>query len=112
VRQRIANAPHVTVASGGRDRLWDARSRADSDGQSRFEPYAAIDVPALDDDVELIAHELEHIIEQLDDIDLATAASRTNTGVMVAAKDQPVFETRRAIQVGLNVAQEVRRTDR
>ncbi len=112
--QRIANAPHATVA------LQRARSPMPGGVRARTQMvradagalHAAIGVPALDDDVELIAHELEHIIEQLDDIELATAASRTNTGVVVSAKDQPVFETRRAIQVGLNVAREVRRTGR
>jgi hypothetical protein len=72
---------------------------------------AAIDVPALDDDVELIGHELEHIIEQLDEIDLMTAAKRTNSGVMLSAQDRPVFETRRAIWIGQLVAQEVRRPE-
>jgi len=111
--QRIAHAPHVTVAlqrarlpmpGGVRARTQMVRADAGM--------YAAIHIPALDDDVELIAHEVEHIIEQLDEIDLAAAASRTNTGVVASAKDQPVFETRRATQVGLNVAREVRRTDR
>jgi len=111
--QRIANAPSVTItlqrAASPLPRRVRARThivRSDSGGLS-----AAIDVPALDDDVELIAHELEHIIEQLDEIDLITAAKRTNSGVMLSAQDQPVFETRRAIRIGLLVAREVRRSE-
>ena len=88
-----------------------ARARAHPDGQRRLGSLtAAIDVPAMDDDVELIAHELEHVIEQLDDVDLATAASRTDSGVVVFARDEQVFETRRATEAGRRVALEVRRT--
>jgi hypothetical protein len=112
--QRVANAPDLTVAlrlaASPMPRGVRARTRivrSPSRGLS-----AAIEIPALGDDVELIAHELEHIIEQLDEIDLMTVAKRTNSGVMLSAHDEPVFETRRAIQVGLLVAREVRRSER
>ena len=38
-------------------------------------------IPPVDDHVELIAHELEHVIEQLDDIDLRTLAKVPSSGV-------------------------------
>ena len=55
------------------------------------------------DATELIAHELEHILEQLDGVDLQAQAGN---GVVWKAGDG-VFETRRAIEAGRRVAREV-----
>jgi len=60
------------------------------------------------DPVLLIAHEFEHILEQLDEVDLLSMASRSGTGVrLVAGSDN--FETDRAIAAGRQVVDEVRR---
>ena len=60
------------------------------------------------DPVKLIAHEFEHILEQLDGVDLASMATRVATGVhMVPGSGH--FETERAIAAGRQVASEVRR---
>ena len=67
---------------------------------------------SLDDPVELIAHEIEHIIEQLDGVDLQARAAATDSGVRVRRGDGPVFETTRAARVGLMVAAEVRQAGR
>jgi hypothetical protein len=69
---------------------------------------AIIQMLRLEDPVELIAHEIEHIIEQLDGVDLHARAAVTDSGVRVRAGDQPVFETTRATRIGLTVAAEVR----
>ena len=53
----------------------------------------------------VIAHEMEHIIEQLDGIDLRAQAGN---GVVWKSRDTS-FETRRAIEAGLLVAQQVAR---
>jgi Tol biopolymer transport system component len=53
--------------------------------------------------MELIAHELEHVLERLDGVDLQTQAGSG----MVWKSGDGVFETRRAIEVGRRVAQEV-----
>jgi Tol biopolymer transport system component len=53
--------------------------------------------------VELIAHELEHIIEQIDGVDLEAQAGN---GV-VWKSGRKTFETRRAIEAGARVALEV-----
>ena len=53
--------------------------------------------------MELIAHELEHVLEDLDGVDLQ---SQTASG-MVWKSGDGVFETRRAIEAGRRVAQEV-----
>ena len=56
--------------------------------------------------VELIAHEFEHILEQLDGVDLAAMASRSGTGVH-AIPEGGHFETERATAAGRRVASEV-----
>jgi hypothetical protein len=61
-----------------------------------------------DDDVELIAHEIEHVIEQLDGVDLRARAELRGTGVSLCGSDRGSFETVRAIRAGLKVAQEFR----
>jgi hypothetical protein len=55
--------------------------------------------------VELIAHELEHVLEHLDGVGLATAATRHRSGVTVEGN---AYETERAIKAGQRVAREVR----
>jgi hypothetical protein len=55
---------------------------------------------------EYLAHELEHVLEQLDDVDLAHAVANHVHGAK-ANGTPPVFETRRAIVVGRLVAAEV-----
>lgn len=58
-----------------------------------------------DDPVELLAHELEHIVEQLDGVNLAVAVLR---GERVMRARDGSFETQRAIDAGLRVQREVR----
>jgi hypothetical protein len=60
----------------------------------------------LGDPVELIAHEFEHLLEQLDGVDLASMAARPATGVH-AISPSGLFETDRAIAAGRKVAHEV-----
>jgi hypothetical protein len=65
---------------------------------------ARIEVDRFDNVVELIAHEIEHVIEQIDGVDLAENAA----GIYSVAAGGMIFETERAKRVGLTVAQEVR----
>ena len=60
------------------------------------------------DPVLLIAHEFEHILEQLDGVDLPSMATRVATGVRLVPESGH-FETDRAIAAGRQVASEVRR---
>jgi hypothetical protein len=55
--------------------------------------------------VELLAHEIEHVLEQLDRLDLAAAARRAGGSAWITADGS--FETARAIDVGRQVAREV-----
>jgi hypothetical protein len=72
---------------------------------------ATVLLGAAADAVELIAHEFEHILEQLDDIDLETLRRRPRTGVYLNGPSSR-FETERAIAAGRRVAAEVSRAVR
>jgi len=67
---------------------------------------AVVRLTEYGDLAELIAHEFEHILEQLDEVDLAAMAARSRTGVR-AASDLGHFETDRAIAAGRRVYREV-----
>jgi hypothetical protein len=69
--------------------------------------HAEVNIGTLGNAVELLPHEFEHILEQLDGVDLASLARLPETGVHAAGDGEP-FETRRAIAVGRQVAREVR----
>lgn len=69
---------------------------------------AVVRLGAGDDDVELIAHEIEHIIEQLDGVDLRTQSELPGTGVSSCCSGRGSFETVRAIRAGVKVSQEFR----
>jgi hypothetical protein len=56
---------------------------------------------------ELLAHEFEHIIEQLDGVDLPSLAKHAAAGVRLTP-DAGRFETERAVAVGKQVAREIR----
>jgi hypothetical protein len=73
---------------------------------------AIVRLRSVDDPVELIAHEIEHIIEQLDGVDLHARAAVTDSGVRLRGGKQPMFETTRATRVGLAVAAEMRQAGR
>ena len=77
------------------------------------EIVAEVTFGRLDDAIEIVAHEFEHIIERLDNIDLATKARRAQSGVHAVNLGRFVmFETRRALKVGRQVAEEVRQKPR
>ena len=56
--------------------------------------------------IEYLAHELEHVVEQLDGVDLARATAGHVHGASALGRP-PVFETRRAIVIGRLVASQV-----
>jgi hypothetical protein len=55
---------------------------------------------------ELIAHELEHIIEQLDGVNLRAKARLRSSGVRLTAEED-TYETTRAVLAGQRVAREM-----
>jgi hypothetical protein len=69
---------------------------------------AGVQLGVLGDPVLLLAHEFEHILEQLDGVDLVSMASRSATGVHQVPGSEH-YETDRAIAIGRLVADEVSR---
>ncbi len=106
---RIAGEPHLTVELQIASAPWRSDIRAQTD--IRRHPggrlHAFIQIFPLHDNVELIAHEIEHVIEQLDEVDLKSQARLPDTGVRSISDDRHVFETKRALRVGQKVTGEV-----
>ena len=103
--RRIANTPHLEVrlrAIAGPPGRIRARAQIVR-GAVGFR--AVIDVLTLEDPAELIAHELEHVIEQLDGVDLASMAEASASSVRMAGD---AFETMRAVRAGRAVAADMR----
>ena len=110
---RVAGNSKLTVRLHSSGTFWTRGARA----LTRFDRTAGglvaeIYLAGLIDDVELIAHEIEHVIEQLDDVDLSSLAEHPGTGVHHTLSAGETFETLRASQVGLRVAREVRNNPR
>jgi hypothetical protein len=108
---RISGAQDLTVRldiRGVPSRL-DVRATTKLTRQEHGRLSAVIDISVRHDVEELIAHEFEHIIEQLDGVDLASWARRPHTGVSSLLYDANVFETTRAKRVGLKVVSELAR---
>lgn len=108
--QRIANASllivTVEVAASPAPRASRAETHIVRQNGRLTATVVINQVAAME---ELIAHEVEHIIEQLDGIDLASKAMLRHSGVETLDHNGVVFETVRARHVGLKVADEVRR---
>ena len=108
---RLANAPWLTVVlerlHAHPSEMARARTRFSTDTVGRR--IATMAIRSLDDQIELIAHELEHVIEQLDGVDLRARATLPATGVH-SRDDEREFETIRAISAGRAVSEEVRRS--
>jgi hypothetical protein len=111
---RISGASSVTVYLRIGSPSWVSGVRAKTDiTRDRLGTLSAfIEISPLHDNVELIAHEMEHVIEQLDGIDLASRAALRNTGVWATSSTPNVFETTRAKRVGIVVTNEFREATR
>ncbi len=105
---RIAGEPLLTVSVGLAPHSWPSSLRATTRvtrlANGRMSAQIAISPP--NDVVELIAHEFEHVIEQIDGIDLAARAALPRTGVHRHAAVFDAFETVRATRVGQRVTAE------
>jgi hypothetical protein len=71
---------------------------------------ASIEVDACGDPTEWLAHEFEHILEQMDGVDVAFVARTRREDAWASSAD--TFETERAIRVGQAVRREVKRAVR
>lgn len=69
--------------------------------------FAHVQLGQTADREEVIAHEFEHIIEQLDGVDLPSLARHATAAVRLT-QDVDRFETERAVAVGRQVTHEIR----
>jgi hypothetical protein len=96
----------VTVrARPGLEAFGSTRAKTQVSRYAHGAIRATIEVPGATDLTELLPHELEHVIEQLDGLDLRALARRHEGGV--AEVGRGVFETARARAAGLQVYREV-----
>ena len=105
--QLIAAAPHVRVAVRLQVGRLAAGARAEAT-ISRYEAgalFAEIRLPVSVNLIEMLAHELEHVIEQMEGVSLARLADGRQAGVSRLADG--AFETRRAQIAGRAAAHEV-----
>jgi hypothetical protein len=106
---RIAGAQHLSVVIRSHPAIGSrlpglTTIRRTANGQVE----AVVNIVPCSRNAELIAHELEHIIEQLDGVDLRVKSRLRASGVhRVNDSAIDAFETTRAIATGLRVAGEV-----
>ena len=101
-------APHLAVGVKMlHPNSGSARARTQIRRVDGGQLIASVEINPYGDFTELLAHELEHVIEQLDGIDLAAKATVARSGVRNCADG--TFETSRAVRVGTLVALEARR---
>lgn len=100
----LSGARAVVILEWGKT---DSQSRAmariavDSSGVV----VAYVSVPPVSEAIELVAHELEHVIERAHGVDVHAESKRRGSGVWRAYGG---FETQRAIDAGAQVAKELR----
>lgn len=97
VRVVVVSGTGAPLQSGAR-----ARARINRHGLGLL--FAVIELPLLADFQELLPHELEHVIEQIEGRDLAALARSGEGGVVELAGG--MFETERARAAGLAAARE------
>lgn len=104
----IASTPDVVVVIRAAVRMSPGR-RAYTEfiRTGRGQLRAVVDLPVSRDFAELLAHELEHVVEQIEGIDLQQRAARGDRSVWATGPNS--YETIRAMRVGRHVAHEVRR---
>ena len=100
VRIVLRNAQTPNYADGAAPRALSRISVAVDGGI-----FAAVELRTIRDLPELIAHEIEHVLEQLDGIDLRASAGRSDTGVRLCADGS--YETTRAVRIGEAVARQM-----
>jgi hypothetical protein len=106
--RRLGNAPHVQVRLLGLRAFarGTARARTDISRTGFGGLEATVQIQRAEDVPELLAHEVEHVIEQIDGVDLRAQSMLPGTGVRACHDGS--FETIRAERIGLRVAAELR----
>ena len=104
---RLMNARQLTVIADSAVLMGGSRATTSISVTTEGSIVARVLIGPFGDREELLAHEFEHIIEQLDGVDLTAMARRATTGVRVT-EDAGRFETERAVAVGRRVVEEIR----
>lgn len=102
--QRIAAARYLRVRLELVDVPMTARAETTMTRYQAGALYARVRIHFGEDYHEVIAHEFEHIIEQLDGVDLRAEAARGRAWMI----DAHAFETARASEAGRRVRREWR----
>jgi hypothetical protein len=107
---RIAAEPRLTVhlSVSPPPRRYTHRAMTQLTRNAQGHLTAVVNIAPFEDTRELIAHEFEHVIEQLDGVDLAARAALPHSGVTPIGHRGTVYETTRAQRVGLKVVSELR----
>ena len=89
---------------------WDTATDSQSHARSKMGVHggvvaATVKLPPLGDTIVLLAHELQHVIEQTRGVDLAAEAGRPGSGVWKASGG---YETQAAVDVTRQVTRELR----
>ena len=89
---------------------WDTATDSQSHARSKMGVHggvvaATVKLPPLGDTIVLLAHELQHVIEQTRGVDLAAEAGRPGSGVWKAFGG---YETQAAVDVTRQVTRELR----
>jgi hypothetical protein len=71
---------------------------------------ARVSVPTGSETMELVAHELQHVIERIGGLDHKAEANRPRSGVWTVGSGHGSYETQAAIDAGRRVASELRDT--
>jgi hypothetical protein len=100
-----ANALVVMQSASAKETPWSAESRIGVLANGRV--MARMRVRDGRESVEVIAHELEHVLERIDGVNLALDSARGGSGTSLSGG---AYETRRATAAGRLVAKEVGRT--
>jgi hypothetical protein len=108
-RKLAAGAVVVLHSSSARD-FWRAAAQIGVSPEGVI--VARVRVRCGPRTVELIAHELEHVLERMDGVDGAKYLVQSRLGRSVRLLPGGAFETRRAIDAGERVAQEVEQATR
>jgi hypothetical protein len=108
----LARAAHLTVQIYFVGRMHTSLARATTEIWRRPGKglMAIVHVPVSTDAIELLAHEFEHLVEELDGVCLQTMLANGEPGVTRNASG--AYETFRAKRAGLQVAAEVARATR
>ena len=101
----LANAHAVVVVQWGDT---DSLSRAKTRMELRAGVIVAIvSVPTGSDTIELVAHELHHVLERVRGLDHKAEARKSGSGVWRSDGGREVYETQAAIEAGRQVTKEV-----